>query len=293
MNSPEIKELVYAWLSSHLKGSVSAPLFEPVGGGSINSCYKVTINGPQKFFLKLNSSRDFPGLFEKEANGLSYLAKQECLRIPNVIHHETNGDHQWLLLEWVERGTQNEDFWRTFGEQLARLHTVSSENYGFHEDNYMGSLPQDNGHESTWTRFFIDHRLRPQVEMAINRKLLEKREAAQFDQLYKKLDEIFEVERPSLLHGDLWSGNFMCDQRSSPVLVDPAVYYGHRSIDLAMTTLFGGFEKTFYDAYHYHYQLPGNYALQWEVCNLYPLLIHLNLFGSSYLPSITHTLHKL
>jgi protein-ribulosamine 3-kinase len=110
--------------------------------------------------------------------------------------------------------------------------------------------------------------------------------------LYDKLPEIFPPEPSSLLHGDLWSGNFLCNEQSEPVLIDPAVYFGHRSVDLGMTTLFGGFDKSFYDAYAYWGTLPENYHEQWEVCNLYPLLIHLNLFGTGYLSSIAATLRR-
>jgi protein-ribulosamine 3-kinase len=140
--------------------------------------------------------------------------------------------------------------------------------------------------------FFIHHRLVPQIEMAITNSLLSKKETDSFNRLYKKLDTIFNEEKPSLLHGDLWSGNYMSNENSEPVLIDPAVYYGHRSIDLAMTTLFGGFDKTFYTAYHHHFPFPSNYQEQWDICNLYPLLIHLNLFGQSYLQNIIAILRK-
>ncbi|HVF97476.1 MAG TPA: fructosamine kinase family protein, partial [Flavisolibacter sp.] len=114
----------------------------------------------------------------------------------------------------------------------------------------------------------------------------------QFENIDKRLEEIFEEEKPSLLHGDLWSGNFMCNLKGEPVLFDPAVYYGHRSADLAMTTLFGGFKPSFYEAYHHHFPLPANYKEQWAACNLYPLLIHLYLFGTRYLSQIEETLRQ-
>ena len=156
----------------------------------------------------------------------------------------------------------------------------------------MGSLPQSNILRDDWTDFFVQQRLQPQVELAINNKLLEKKHSISFTKLYQKIEGLFEKEKPSLLHGDLWSGNFMCNQQSLPVLIDPAVYFGHRSMDLAMTTLFSGFYHSFYDAYNYHFRYPVNHKEQWEVCNLYPLLIHLNLFGKSYLPPIESTLRK-
>jgi fructosamine-3-kinase len=134
--------------------------------------------------------------------------------------------------------------------------------------------------------------LQPQLNLALSKNLLQKNHVDSFYSLAQKLDSIFNIEPPSLLHGDLWSGNFMCNDSSSPVLIDPAVYFGHRSVDLGMTTLFGGFDQLFYDAYNYHFPLPSNYREQWEVANLYPLLIHLNLFGSSYLHDIAAILKR-
>jgi fructosamine-3-kinase len=130
----------------------------------------------------------------------------------------------------------------------------------------------------------------PQVELALMNKLLETAHALQFEKLYKKLEQIFPSGPSSLLHGDLWSGNFLADDMGNPVLIDPAVYFGHRSMDLAMTTLFGGFQKAFYESYHYYYPFPENYQQQWDICNLYPLLIHLNLFGKSYQSDIVRTI---
>jgi protein-ribulosamine 3-kinase len=288
MNLQPIKELI----SKQLNTSVSSFDLIAVGGGSINETYRLQVNDGKNYFLKLNSSTKFPGLFEKEKNGLQFLAKQNCILTPPVIADVTVDNYQWLLLEWIESGIRNENFWKIFGEQLARLHSTSNEHFGFYEDNYMGSLPQANKFTDNWTGFFINCRLRPQIELAINKNLLQKNHIASFDSLFKKLDSIFNIEKPSLLHGDLWSGNFMCNDRSLPVLIDPAVYFGHRSIDLAMTTLFGGFDRIFYDSYQHYFAFPDNYHEQWEICNLYPLLIHLNLFGSGYLHDISGTLKQ-
>jgi fructosamine-3-kinase len=156
----------------------------------------------------------------------------------------------------------------------------------------MGSLPQANGWRETWVEFFRAQRLEPQVKMAAAAGLLPARWADRFENLYRSLPAIFPEERPSLLHGDLWSGNFLCTHQQEPVLIDPAVCYGHRAADLGMTTLFGRFNQAFYDAYHHHLPLPENHEEQWEIANLYPLLIHLNLFGGSYLTSITETLKR-
>jgi len=292
MNLGSIKEYLKELISKQLNSAISSLDLASVGGGSINNTFRVTVNGGAKYFLKLNSSIEFPGLFQKEKHGLEFLARQNCIRVPRVMFDERAGTDQLLLLEWIEPGSRTGNFWNKFGEQLARLHTVANEYFGFAEDNYMGSLPQVNSFVNSWTKFFVDHRLQPQVALATNRKLLQRNHVIRFETVYKKLDTIFNIETPSLLHGDLWSGNFMCNDKSLPVLIDPAVYFGHRSMDLGMTTLFSGFDKSFYDSYHYHFPLPRNYREQWEICNLYPLLIHLNLFGSSYLYEIEGTLKR-
>lgn len=293
MNLQQIKEHLKELLSKQLNTTISSIDLNSVGGGSINDTYRLIINGNRKFFLKLNSATKFPALFEKEKNGLEFIASQNCILTPFVILCETISDHQLLLLQWIEPGTRNENFWKIFGEQLAQLHSVSHSHFGFAEDNFMGSMPQANTFTDNWIDFFIHYRLQPQIELAISKNLLPKSHVASFESLFKKIDSIFNSERPSLLHGDLWSGNFMCSDQSLPVLIDPTIYFGHRSMDLAMTTLFGGFDPAFYDSYNYYYPFPSNYPEQWEMCNLYPLLIHLNLFGESYLPDITATLKKL
>lgn len=252
-----------------------------MGGGSINEAYRVR-NGEETYFCKVNSATKFPQLFQGEKRGLELIEGQGILRTPRVLGLVEKDERQLLLMEWIEPGERTTAFWTRFGEQLAQLHRITREQHGLEEDNYMGSVPQRNTPATSWTAFFREHRLVPLVEECRRRNLLHSRHEQSFEKLYQRLRGIFEEEKPSLLHGDLWSGNFMCDANSRPVLIDPAVYFGHRSMDLGMTTLFGGFRQPFYEAYHHHYPFPSNYEEQWSVCNLYPLLIHLLLFGSSY-----------
>lgn len=290
--APETIDFLKQQLSHTLAALPEILSFRSIGGGSINDTYQLIVNKQEKFFLKRNDARRYPGLFEKEKNGLDVLSAQRCIHTPAVIFCGSYNQDQLLVLEWIGSGRPSGGFWKKSGEQLACLHNCTSDRFGFAEDNYMGALPQANGFTAGWSDFFIRRRLAPQVELALGKKLLPALYAGSFQRLYKKLDTLFNTERPSLLHGDLWSGNFMCNEQPAPVLVDPAVYYGHRSMDLAMTTLFGGFDSLFYDSYHYHFPLPSNYREQWEVCNLYPLLIHLNLFGQGYLQDIITTLKK-
>lgn len=288
----KLENLIAEILKEELNINYSDIQIKSVGGGSINVAYHIRLDSGKHFFLKLNSSGKYPALFEKEKNGLLILAEQEIFLVPEIIVSKTIDDIQMLLLEWIDAGQTDRKFWQSFGEQLARLHHVTNEHFGFYEDNYMGALPQNNTNTKSWIDFFIHYRLHPQIKIAINKNLLRKNHVADFEMLEGKLGSIFNEEKPSLLHGDLWSGNYMCNDASQPVLIDPAVYFGHRSMDLAMTTLFGGFEKHFYDSYHYHFPFPPGYDAQWEVCNLYPLLIHLNLFGSGYLNQLENIFNK-
>ncbi|MES1215109.1 MAG: fructosamine kinase family protein [Bacteroidota bacterium] len=277
---------------------ISSLQFFPVGGGSINNTYQVRVNKTFKFFLKLNSISKFPALFEKEKNGLEFINRHKIIITPEIIACGNVEDQQLLLLEWIEGGLKTAEFWKEFGKQLAALHrqtwstTEGEPLFGFTEDNYMGALPQVNQQKNSWIDFFIHCRLQPQIKLARDKQLLHAKQITAVENLYLRLSSIFNAESSSLLHGDLWSGNFMCTENVHPVLIDPAVYFGHRNMDLAMTTLFGGFDKAFYESYHYHYPLASNYREQWEICNLYPLLIHLNLFGSGYLGQIDITLQK-
>src|SRR5438477_669887 len=283
-------------LAETLSVQISSLEVRSIGGGCINETYKVRVNGGINFFLKINSVSKFPSLFEKEKHGLGLLRSHKTIAVPSVVECGQLEDRQFLLLEWIESGVKTEGFWKLFGEQLAMLHRQTWSNkdgqtlVGLDRDNYIGSLPQFNNLQQNWIDFFYRHRLQPQIRMAKDQHLLQPKHVNVFEKLPSRLQEIFDSEQSALLHGDLWSGNIMCNQNSQPMLLDPAVYFGHRSMDLAMTTLFGGFDKIFYESYNYHFKFPENYREQWEICNLYPLLVHLNLFGLSYRGQIENTL---
>lgn len=274
-----------------MNDSAAGLVVEPVAGGSINETFRFQAGG-KMLFCKRNSATKFPHLFSTEAMGLQCLAAQPVIRTPAIAACFEAGDEQVLLLEWINEGNRTGNFWKCFGEQLAALHRVAGPHFGLAYNNYMGSVPQSNKPHQLWTSFFWHERLWPMIGLCEAQGLLEATHRKQFESLQHRLPSIFEAEPPSLLHGDLWSGNFLCNEASQPVLIDPAVYFGHRSMDLGMTTLFGGFREPFYEAYHYHFSLPANHKEQWAVCNLYPLLIHLHLFGASYLPQIHLTVKQ-
>lgn len=292
MLTVSIQKYFNQFLRDKLDIQFSQLQFHSIGGGSINDTYEVRVDDHSKFFLKINSAKKYPGLFEEEKSSLEFLRQQKIILVPAVILSDEIDDHQLLLLEWIEGGIKSEKFWKTFGEQLAALHHVTNLYFGFEENNYMGALPQINRQHTNWIEFFIHCRLQPQIELGKEKHLLQAKHLEAFENLYRHLPMIFNHEPSSLLHGDLWSGNYMCNEDSKPVLIDPAVYFGHRSMDLAMTTLFGGFDKIFYESCNYHFPFPKNYTEQWDVCNLYPLLIHLNLFGVGYLNQIESILKR-
>ncbi len=266
-------------------------ILKPVGGGSINKCFLVQTPS-KKFFCKINDSKKFPSLFLKEKAGLLQLNELSSFSVPRVIDCFEQFDSQFLLMEYIEEGEKTDSFWKMFGEKLAMMHSVSAKFYGNTENNYMGSVKQDNTWMEDWTSFYREKRLKPLLQSCFQHNLLQSQHLDDFEKLFKKLRDVFEINKPSLLHGDLWSGNFMCSKENEPVLIDPAVYYGHPAMDLGMSTMFGGFNKIFYEAYNHHAPFPSNYHEQWEMAQLYPLLIHLLLFGKSYLGRIEQTIAR-
>ena len=258
--------------------------WQRISGGSINETFKIsTLN--HAFFVKTNTISNFENGFKEEVMGLEFLASRNCV-IPEIISEGRFNNETYLVLEWVESSFESSIFWRNFAFELARLHQEKNESFGLEYSNFMGRLKQENTFKSKFVDFFIENRLLPQVKMAFSNGLLDKRAIQKFEKLYLELTNIFPVEKPTALHGDLWSGNFLCNSNEKVVFIDPAVYYGHREVDLSMTMLFGGFSKEFYSIYHEEFPLEKGFIKRKDIYNLYPLLIHLNLFGSSYFPSI-------
>ncbi len=265
-------------------------------GGDINDAYVLELTNGERVFMKSNRNvkRDF---FETEAAGLDAMAKTETIGTPRVLGLGRDGDRQFLLLEMIEPGRKISDFWETFGRELAALHGADTEDFvkggkfGFLMDNYIGSTPQTNSPKDGWIEFFRDCRLLPQFERA--KRYFGPEEKKRIETLLNNLDKfLIEPEYPSLLHGDLWSGNFMTDRDGKARLIDPAVYVGHREADIAMTELFGGFHGKFYNAYREAAPMEPGYEDRRDLYNLYHLLNHLNLFGSGYLPSVLRIVKK-
>lgn len=271
--------------------NIDGPVFldKQVAGG-INDCVRLKA-GNRYFFAKINSAELFPNMFALEAEGLKLIRRSGTLAVPEVLGFGVAAGQQFLLLEWINAGSETSQAQEQLGIQLARLHRQSAQMFGLEYDNYIGSLPQANTLANSWTDFFITIRIQPLIEMAVSKNQAVSDLYDLFNSLFLRLPDLYPAEVPALIHGDLWSGNFMITN-NNPVLIDPAVYYGHREMDLAMTTLFGGFTNEFYAAYNAEFPLEKNWQDRLEIWNLYPLLVHLILFGSSYLPQIKSTLKK-
>lgn len=262
-----------------------------VGGGSINDARRIeTSEGT--YFAKINSATDYPGMFEAEANGLRFLKERSAFRIPTPIATGVTEDIQWILMENINSTKKKADFWEEFGRKLAEVHKQSADYFGLDENNYLGSLLQKNEKRDSWESFFTDMRIRPQLELAKRNKLATTEFLRLFDKMLSRIDRYFPKELPAALHGDLWTGNFMTDSFGEAVIFDPAVYYGHREMDLGMSKLFGGFDKRFYDSYQEVYPLEPGWEDRIHVANLYPLLAHVNLFGGSYTAQVIQILRK-
>ncbi len=259
--------------------------FSFISGGCINQGGQLSTSAGN-FFLKWNDDKKFPGMFEAESKGLKLLREQQAIKIPEVIGNGVLGPHQFLLLEFIEQKTQIKNYSQQLGQRLATLHTCTGPSFGLDHNNYIGSLNQFNQFHSNWIEFFINQRLNVQLKFAIDAGRVGSGWIQKFQSLYLKLPSLLPQEKPSLLHGDLWNGNLITDNKGEPCLIDPAVYFGNREADLAMTKLFGGFDEEFYRSYDQAFPLQAGYQNRVDLYNLYPLLVHVNLFGGSYINSV-------
>lgn len=280
-----------ATLSSELGVKIQINHAESIRGGDINETYKLSTNeGP--FFLKLNDARRYPDMFAKEYSGLETLRSTGAINIPRPICYGARNGRAFLLTTFMQKGGVVPDFWESFAASLGKLHQDTQPHFGFNEYNYIGSLKQYNTPYSSWAVFYAFNRLMPLGRQAYDRHLLDKADIQQLEGICKRLPSIFPEEKPALLHGDLWSGNFMVGPDGRACIYDPAVYYGHREMDLAMTRLFGGFDNKFYNSYQYLYPLASGWQQRIGICQLYPLLVHVILFGGNYVDDVREILKE-
>ncbi|MDO5969702.1 fructosamine kinase family protein [Flavivirga aquimarina] len=277
------------YLSNILKESITG--ISSVHGGDISNTYKIETSS-NSYFLKLNSSIHAVKMFQAEAYGLQVIRETNTIKTPKVYAHDSFQNNTFLLMEFIESKSPSSSDYKNLGNQLAQLHQCTSDNFGLDQDNFIGSLPQNNKPNTTWVDFYTTERLQPQIELAKEKQLLSKNECPSVQSIKDFLEPLFSNIKPALLHGDLWSGNYLISKDNVPYLIDPAIYFGHHEVDIAMTKLFGGFDATFYETYASHFKTDENTSARIEIYQLYYLLVHLNLFGSSYHGSVSGLLKK-
>ncbi len=269
---------------------------DPLAGGDINRAYMLSLSDGHKLFVKENAAEKM-SFFVREAEGLQAIRDSGAISVPEVYACGKDGSDSFLLMEYITPGKKIADFYEDFGRRLALMHCADCSAYtgdgkfGFISDNYIGAGYQVNTPEDSWIGFFRKRRLLPQIRRA--EKCFNSGELKVLDRLLEKLDELLvEPYHPALLHGDLWSGNYLTGSDGRAWLIDPAVYVGHPEADIAMTELFGGFPRAFYKGYYEQQGKEPGYEDRRDLYNLYHLLNHLNLFGTTYLGAVLAVLRK-
>jgi len=276
--------------------SISILKENPIGGGCINGTSVLTLSNGASLFIKTNSP-DMENMFRTEAAGLSELGKVPgSPRVPQVFCGGTDKDRSFLLMEYCSPGVKSSAFSEDLGSSLAHMHkNARSSRCGLQHSNFIGASVQINTPSESWIDFFRQRRLEVQLKMARDKGLADSHLTGIIIGLMDHLENFLipcDDGQSSLLHGDLWSGNVISDEEGRAVIIDPAVYYGHREADIAMTELFGGFNSSFYRGYNETWPLEEGYSRRRDLYNLYHMLNHLNLFGSSYAGSVLSIVRK-
>lgn len=265
---------------------------QSVSGGDISNAFLLKTD-TERFFCKINLDACAFQMFKAEKRGLEAIAETNTIATPRILICETLEKGALLLMEYVEPKRASSKDMELLGHQLAALHQIAnSKTVGFESDNFIGSLPQSNHQQQDWSTFYVRERLLPQLKLARESKRMASSEIPTENQLLKTCKGLFPEVKPTLLHGDLWSGNYLISKNGKPYLIDPAVYFGHHEVDIAMTKLFGGFGNSFYGAYRDCFPWYANEMERTDIYQLYYLLVHLNLFGSSYYSSVRSVLKK-
>ena len=302
-----IGETTQAWLNANGFEQITETCM--IGGNASSQIFLLSNQRQEKIVAKISASID-DDVYAKEAHGLNLLAQTKSLRIPDVLHVSDN----CLLIEHIASKQQASDYWHRFATQLADLHRNDGHNhspndshqntsnhseitpekprYGLEHSNYCGESPQLNGWFEDGYVLFSEQRLLYQAKLALDNGLLESQWVTYLESICKRLPELIPEQPPSLLHGDLWTGNVLVDEHGQPALIDPAVYYGWREADIAMTLLFGGLAHEFYLAYNEAWPMEANWRNRVPLYNLYHLLNHLNIFGLSYAEQVKNTISR-
>lgn len=285
-------------LISLFGNNVKIARMDRISGGDINKAYGLTLTDGTHIFMKENAKEN-ADFFIAEAAGLTAIAQTKTIAVPHILCSGTDRERgsSFLLLEFITAKKRVADYWETLAYELAAMHRaetkdfVTEGSYGFNYNNYIGAKAQVNTAYSSWIDFFRDCRLKPQFQRAAG--YFDTGDKKKIDRLLEHMDRILiEPQYPSLLHGDLWSGNVITGNDGRAWLIDPAAYVGHAEADIAMTELFGGFSPVFYEAYKEAADMQPDYRYRRDFYNLYQLLNHLNMFGRSYFPSVKRIIEE-
>jgi fructosamine-3-kinase len=281
--SPELRAALEQRLGARVLGA------RRLGGGDINEAFEVSLGDGTNIFVKTHPNPP-RSMFGAESRGLRWLEEAGAIRIPRVVA-VSDERPAYLALELLNPAKRHPDFDETLGRGLAALHSFGARSFGLDHDNFIGRLAQSNAVADGWASFYWTSRLEPQLRLATDRGLIDTGTGSRFDTLRRVLAErVGPEERPSRLHGDLWGGNLHVDETGQPCLIDPAAYGGHREVDLAMMRLFGGFRERVFAAYEEAWPLAPGTGERVSLYQLYPLLVHVNLFGGSYVGSVKRAL---
>ncbi len=256
----------------------------PVSGGDINEAFKV-VTDSNTFFAKVNSNPVSEDMFEKEAAGLKLLKDRAKINVPEVISTGTIENKSYLILNWIKQGNSTAHTDESIASQLAVLHKTTNDAFGLVYDNYIGTLIQNNTANHNWLEFYFTNRIEYQLRLAIDSYLMQNKYIKKTEMMFSRLESDYPEVVPSLLHGDLWSGNYMIDNKGEAVFIDPAVYYGYREMDIAMMKLFGGFSADVFLIYDRLFPLDYDWQSRIRFHQLYYILVHVNLFGGGYVSS--------
>ena len=262
-----------------------------VSGGDIAEAYLIETE-TERIFCKLMSGPSALAMLEAEMEGLEQIRNTGSIKAPHVLFCEHLGDQACLGMEFIESKNPSPSEMGRLGEQLAHMHSSSSGKFGYQADNFIGSLPQSNKQHTSWGSFYVQERLLPQFQMAVSKNLMQAHEIPEDETMLDVLADYCKDIKPSFLHGDLWGGNYLISIAGEPYLIDPAIYYGDPVVDLAMSRLFGGFSADFYQAYKENSAVYENEEDKIQLYQLYYLLVHLNLFGSSYYGSVKRIMQQ-
>ena len=266
--------------------------WSPLSGGDISNVYLLETQA-QKFVLKTNATSQALAMFQTEKAGLEAIARTKTIHTPPVFLIDKYQGTAFLLLAYIATKRPEASDFKRLGKALAQLHQVKHASFGWQQHNFIGSLSQTNNQHPNWLDFYIAERLLPQFHLAQQKQLLSSQEIPSKNSLLEKGNSLFKDIQPTLLHGDLWSGNFLIATDGTPYLIDPAVYYGHGEVDIAMARLFGGFSTDFYKAYYEFHPPKTDLTIRQDWYQLYYLLVHLNLFGRGYYSQIKRILGNL